>query len=248
MHQKKGAVKHCPKCDITKDASSFGRDASRPDGRYTYCKTCRLRPKSRAEMELEELAAKQLKRCTKCSKVKPFNAFDSDTSKRFGRASSCKKCHRERKRIKTTEWRATQEELSYLHKRGKSRCTRCDSIKPISNFLKAKKTKLGIYRLCKDCNNSYRSRRKPSMRDYTNWEVFEDDEFTCYLCEEILDPSAKHPDPKCLTIDHVFPISLGGADARENVRTACLECNLDKRATPLEQYLELKGASEPEAC
>lgn len=226
----------------------FGRDASRPDGRYTYCKECRLRPKSMAEREADELAEKNKKRCTKCNVIKPFDAFDSDISKKYGRSSSCKKCHKECRIAKASEWHSAQEELFRLYERGKSRCTKCGSVKKINQFLKSRTTKLGIFRLCKDCNNSHRARRSPSSRDYTNWEVFERDEFTCYLCEDVLDPTVRHPDPKSLSIDHVFPISRGGPDNKDNVRTACLECNLDKRAMTVEEYMESKGASEPEAC
>lgn len=243
MHNSKSVEKYCPKCSTSKSITDFGRDSSRIDGRYTYCKECRRRPPSAAEAELLRLAKKNQKRCTKCNKIKPFSAYDKDSTKRLGLASSCKKCHADRKRNRAKEWHSRQEELDRLFLEGKSRCTKCGSIKRLHMFLKSKRTKLGIYRLCKDCNNEYRTRRRPSNRDYTNWEVFEDDEFTCYLCEEVLDPTLRHPNPKSLSIDHVIPLSLGGSDSRENVRTTCLECNLDKRARPLEVYLELKGAS-----
>ena len=48
-------MKVCPKCSTEKCMTEFGRDASRPDGRYTYCKQCRRNP-NRKDREVLELA------------------------------------------------------------------------------------------------------------------------------------------------------------------------------------------------
>lgn len=36
------AVKHCPRCDRTLSASSFGKHTGRADGLQPYCRGCRL--------------------------------------------------------------------------------------------------------------------------------------------------------------------------------------------------------------
>ncbi len=33
--------KRCPACGVTKALTAFGKDRSRPDGRFRICKTCR---------------------------------------------------------------------------------------------------------------------------------------------------------------------------------------------------------------
>lgn len=237
-------TKHCPKCDTDKPLAAFGRDASRPDGRYTYCKQCRRNP-SRQDREVLELAEKGLKICTLCSKVKPFCAFDRDPSKSLGYTSRCKKCHREQRRAKAQSWHDSQSELSELERNGKTRCYRCAETKPVEFFLKNKNYHTGYCRLCLLCNNQIRNEsrlhRKKSRRDYTRWEVFEADAFTCYICEDVLSPDAPPNSPKSLSIDHVYPISLGGMDERDNVKTACLECNQDKSDTPLEVFMVKSG-------
>ena len=56
-------------------------------------------------------------------------------------------------------------------------------------------------------------------------EVFERDNYTCYLCsQEITD--RKGPDGP--SIDHVVPIVRGGTHTLDNIRTAHLRCNLAK--------------------
>lgn len=232
--------KFCPKCQTSRSREDFGRDASRLDGRYTYCKSCRKNP-NRKDREVLELAAKGLKTCTKCLVTKPFHAFDKDSTKSLGVTSRCKKCHIEARRQKAREWHDNKDYLKDLESRGRTRCWRCREVKPLKEFLKNKNYPTGHCRLCLPCNNSirseYRLHRKKGLRDYTRWEVFEDDDFTCYLCEDVLSPETPVGHPKRLSIDHVSPISKGGLDERSNVRTSCLSCNQHKSDLTLEDYL-----------
>ena len=234
-------MKVCPKCSTEKCITEFGRDASRPDGRYTYCKQCRRNP-NRKDREVLELAEKGLKVCTLCFKTKPFEAFDRDSTKSLGRTSRCKKCHSEQRKKAAANYHAGKKELRLLEAKGLTKCYKCQEVKYLRQFLKNKNFSTGYCRLCLDCNNKiraqYRFHRMKSKRDYTRWEVFEDDKFMCYLCEDILSPDTLSPNPKSLSIDHVTPISKGGLDERDNVRTACLDCNRKKNDMLLEDYLD----------
>lgn len=242
---KEVSEKFCPKCQEYKRRDDFGRDASRPDGRYSYCKDCRKNPNRKDRIVLE-LAAKGLKVCSRCQKTKPFSSFDKDSSKSLGVTSRCKKCHREQRREAAADFHAARGELRSLEANGSSRCYKCKEVKPLCRFLKNKNYSTGYCRLCLDCNNraraGYRLHRRKSMRDYTRWEVFEDDNFTCYLCEEVLSVDTPANHPASLSIDHVLPLSRGGIDERTNVRTSCLSCNQKKNDSTLEEYL-LKLAS-----
>jgi hypothetical protein len=59
--------------------------------------------------------------------------------------------------------------------------------------------------------------------------VFRRDQWVCYLCGDWCDPRNAVPHPKAATIDHVIPISLGGAHSYANIRLACFICNCTKR-------------------
>jgi len=63
------------------------------------------------------------------------------------------------------------------------------------------------------------------------FEIFKRDKFTCQYC------GGKSPE-KQLTIDHKIATSKGGSDEESNLVTACMECNLAKGNTPLN---ELQG-------
>lgn len=63
-------------------------------------------------------------------------------------------------------------------------------------------------------------------------EVFERDGWSCYLCCRATDPDASPFDPSSPTVDHVVPLSQGGAHSLANARTACLHCNSAKQAGP----------------
>ncbi len=66
----------------------------------------------------------------------------------------------------------------------------------------------------------------------TRRNILQRDENCCQYCGTTTEK---------LSIDHVIPRSKGGADAWENVTTACLKCNVIKGCrTPLEANMPLK--------
>ena len=231
-------LKRCMKCDLLKDRhSEFGRDSSRPDGRFPWCKKCRLRPEDPRVVIANERLLKGLKGCSKCSVVKPLSSFDRDSQKRTGYASSCKACQTAARRKTHPDYHDRVEELDRLFALGMSRCARCNAIKSLGEFLVSKTTRYKIFRMCKVCNVEYRDRRLPSKRNYTRSEVFEDDSFLCYLCENPVDMRMRWPHPNSPSIDHVVPIAHGGTDTRDNVRLACAECNMAKRDLAVDEFL-----------
>ena len=79
-------------------------------------------------------------------------------------------------------------------------------------------------------------------------EIFERDEWTCQLCLRPIDRSAAWPDKGSPVIDHVLPISKGGAHVKENIQTAHAHCNAvksnrteDELAGMTFQELRLRG-------
>jgi 5-methylcytosine-specific restriction endonuclease McrA len=59
-------------------------------------------------------------------------------------------------------------------------------------------------------------------------EVFHRDGGRCHICGGVVERKLKTPDPWAGTLDHVFPLSLHGAHAPENVKLAHLKCNCMK--------------------
>lgn len=65
---------------------------------------------------------------------------------------------------------------------------------------------------------------------YREADIFTRDGWTCRLCHNPIDPNLSRRDPFGASIDHIIPLSRGGADAPENVQAAHLDCNLRKHA------------------
>jgi hypothetical protein len=58
--------------------------------------------------------------------------------------------------------------------------------------------------------------------------VFIRDEWTCGICGGPVDPSLKWPDRMSASLDHIVPLSKGGAHVMENVRCTHLTCNVSR--------------------
>lgn len=98
--------------------------------------------------------------------------------------------------------------------------------------------------LCDDCkakNNLARWKKKNAIRrgrisegDSISTEALGDrDGWICWLCDGSIDPTIKHPDRRCATIDHVVPLNPrdggpAGTHTWDNVRIAHLACNTAK--------------------
>lgn len=62
-------------------------------------------------------------------------------------------------------------------------------------------------------------------------DVFARDGWICQICFDPIDSSIPWPDPMSKSIDHIVPVSRGGAHSMSNVRAAHLGCNCRKGAT-----------------
>lgn len=65
------------------------------------------------------------------------------------------------------------------------------------------------------------------------WDVYNRDNFTCQYC-------GKGAHQNLLELDHIVPLSQGGRDHRDNLITACFECNRGKSKKLLNKKLVSK--------
>lgn len=70
--------------------------------------------------------------------------------------------------------------------------------------------------------------------DYSRYDIYKRDDGICYLCGDPIDIELEWPDTMSFSIDHVYPISLGGDDTVENVKSTHLRCNISKNDSVLE--------------
>ena len=71
-----------------------------------------------------------------------------------------------------------------------------------------------------------------AIESFSGVEIFERDDWVCQLCGLPVDREARAPAPRSPSLDHIVPLSRGGAHSRANVQLACLGCNIKKGNRP----------------
>jgi 5-methylcytosine-specific restriction endonuclease McrA len=67
--------------------------------------------------------------------------------------------------------------------------------------------------------------RRQAVNPKLRWQVLKRDRFRCVVCGR----SSSADETVKLHIDHIHPVSRGGANTLDNLRTLCRECNEGKR-------------------
>ena len=70
---------------------------------------------------------------------------------------------------------------------------------------------------------------------YIEADIYTRDKWCCRLCGARVNRRLKWPHPKSPSLDHIVPLSTGGADAPANVQLAHLRCNLRKSTRAIGQ-------------
>lgn len=74
-------------------------------------------------------------------------------------------------------------------------------------------------------------------------DVFKRDKWVCGICGMQTDKSARVPEPKAPTLDHVVPLAKGGTHTMDNVQCACFECNWMKSDAMVDDQPSLQNAT-----
>lgn len=98
-----------------------------------------------------------------------------------------------------------------------------------------KSTWLAEYRRTKPnvraANQRYRARKRTAtVERFGDTEIFERDGWLCQLCGTPINKDVRKPHPDSVSLDHIVPLSLGGAHSRANTQCAHLGCNSRKNA------------------
>lgn len=80
---------------------------------------------------------------------------------------------------------------------------------------------------------------RPDHVPYTDLEIFERDRWRCHLCGKRVDRNLPRTHRDGATVDHLVPLSEGGADAPANVATAHNRCNRGKGVRAVNEQLRL---------
>lgn len=184
------------------------------------------------------------KKCTKCKKSKSIYNFHKDNSRKDNLFPWCKSCvskhtkewylkndnkvadrvrewrrnNPDKKKAQDIKWRknnikkARESGLRWFYK------TRVLHPRPKNPFSRLEmKLKYQRDRVAKQkgSNGKITTKEWQDLKEFYN--------YTCLCCKR------KEPEIK-LTLDHVFPLSLGGKHSIENVQPLCFSCNCKKNA------------------
>jgi 5-methylcytosine-specific restriction endonuclease McrA len=156
-----------------------------------------------------------VKRCTKCGEVKPLSEFSADKRRPDGKRFHCKACarvyFREYKRANGDRVRAKQAEYRD------------------ANAEQIREYKAAYYRRNPERYTAYEAKRRAlkeanAHEPYSRVDIFDRWSGCCYC------------DGPAEELDHVTPITKGGADAERNLVPACQTCNRSKGAKTLADW------------
>lgn len=190
------------------------------------------------------------KRCTQCHQVKPLSEFRTDKRASDGRRSECAECTREYKRewrrrniekvhAYHRQWYKENKEKAQHHKekwrlKNPNYDTEQSRQWRIAHPKQYKKTRHAYFERTREAHRqrerAYRARKQDAtVEDVTarGWlEIVQAYDSRCVYCGEVCDSPS---------MDHVIPISQGGAHSYDNILPACLDCNRKKAARTPEQ-------------
>lgn len=240
--------KTCSLCQQELSRDAFNRRAASRDGLQAKCRTCEsarkrlmrsLSPKARAAANLRAIrkaqnAAVAEKACSACAVVKDIAEFHrtSDGSK-GGRRATCKACD---KIWHAENYRRNREALL-----GRNRAWREANPEQCADAARRyyESNKDAIYQRHREWVarnplwiSEFQNRRRAAMRGSMTEPVDPESIWTgtCGICGNALDRSARHPDPLSPSLDHIVPVSRGGAHVVANLQWAHLICNIRKGA------------------
>lgn len=173
--------------------------------------------------------------CRTCAVKLPLAHFDRDTAATRGRRADCKQC---RGRYEARRYQSQREKIigriTAYRKTNPERVREIDS----ERYFRHRRQRVA---LASDVAHRARAATRGAETEsgITVDVLREAQGDRCTYCdvEMIFESTDLGPkDPRLATLDHVLPISRGGAHVWENVVIACSYCNASKGAKTLEEW------------
>lgn len=93
----------------------------------------------------------------------------------------------------------------------------------------------------RDDNRKYRALKRTTQVERINEKVvYLRDDWKCQYCKKRVNKGLKWPHPMCASLDHIIPLSKGGAHIYSNVQLTHLSCNASKQNNALPQGEQLR--------
>ena len=185
----------------------------------TPCRDCGLPKGRRGQYCASCLAARQPTRGLRQLQPKPCRDCDGEFQPTGTHAFYCEPCRKEHEALQRKANRAKPENIEKAKARLRKRLATDQEYRDkYYSALRQRKTRRR--------NRLLRIESQP----YRPVQIYERDGWRCHLCQGRIKKGVVVPHPLAPTIDHLVPISAGGADAPSNVRAAHFLCNARRGA------------------
>ena len=211
-------TKRCTKCGEVKSLEEFHRRSDAQDGRHARCRDCasaynrelrlsKLTPEQLLERERRASITPEERRERRRAYDRRYNAEHREERREYARAN------RERGTERMRAWRAANPERDLANRLRYAEKNRERMIEQRRQYR--------LENPHKDWESDYRKRCRaagqiPVVRSFTREELVEfwGNGERCIYCDGPFEE-----------IDHLFPVSLGGAHSIETVAPSCSGCN-----------------------
>jgi hypothetical protein len=177
-----------------------------------------------------------LKRCSKCKAEKPIIAFAKDRTRKSGLEAQCKDCKKVKNKIYNDR---PENKVKKIEENARWKSNNPSKYKVYhANYRKAHRDKAIAYiagwiRFNRDRSIGYNNKRKALKMGnghipYRTNSIYEDANWICEICSLPIDSTLQGRTPMAKSIDHIWPIIVGGPDIKENVRAAHFGCNVGR--------------------
>jgi len=120
-------------------------------------------------------------------------------------------------------------------KQSPRQCIQCGGSMPTSMRVDAKFCSAECNSAAHQLKRKLRNRGKTASDGYVRIEIAERDGWSCGICDGPIDRALRYPDPDCLSLDHIVPVSRGGSSEPENLQASHWICNVRRRDSELER-------------
>lgn len=218
--------KSCSKCGQLKSADDFTLSKKNSDGLQSQCRSCvkarldqrRTRLGQRTQIEIPES-----KQCTTCHETKPADEFYRNKYLNDGLTYACKQCTKD---YRAANRQPTDSLYNSLHYQANKAARNAYTFA----YKKANPERVAEYA------RRRRARKKGALVSASVdgvLNVMESYKRVCVYCNGGAD-----------TIDHIVPLSSGGAHSVDNLVAACLSCNSRKSDRPLIKFMLIKAEED----
>lgn len=198
------------------------------------------------------------KKCKGCGEVKALEEFHRCPTVKDGRKARCRDCMNERSRAWRREnpekhdaavaaWRAANPERVAASKVAWARRNPDLIAEGRARNAESRAASLAAWKAAnRDRVREYQRRRRAAgyglpVTTLDVESLWRTGGGACGICTLPIDRTLRWPDPGSPSIDHILPLSKGGAHSQENAQWAHLECNLRKGNRPSETPTQAVG-------